>query len=310
MILTVTPNPSLDLLYQADNLVWDDANRIPEPTRRPGGQGVNLARTAIELGADATAIALLGGSTGDEVEAILAHEGTPAILVRTSQPTRVFVGIREHASQRSLLLNSPGPERSRTDADRILAALEQAMATRPPSWVACCGSLPPGFDADFYAEAGRLARRAGCRFVTDCDGPALKAAAARADLLVPNHHEAGRLLERNAGDVDAAAAAALDIANEFGVPLVAITLGEKGAVLSDRTTTWHASPPHARGSTVGAGDAFLAGLLIELEAGRSPEAALRTAVTVGTAAVGTLGGAMIDVSRISEIADTTTLRQV
>ena len=49
MILTVTPNPSLDLLFRAERLVWDDANRIPLPRRRPGGQGINVVRAVRAL---------------------------------------------------------------------------------------------------------------------------------------------------------------------------------------------------------------------------------------------------------------------
>jgi predicted alpha/beta-fold hydrolase len=63
LILTVTPNPSLDLLYRASTLVWDDANRIPEPRRRPGGQGINVARAVRSLGGEAAAVTMLGGAS-------------------------------------------------------------------------------------------------------------------------------------------------------------------------------------------------------------------------------------------------------
>jgi fructose-1-phosphate kinase PfkB-like protein len=64
LVLTLTPNPSLDLLFSAERLVWDDANRLSDPRRRAGGQGMNVTRAALALGARSEAIALLGGRTG------------------------------------------------------------------------------------------------------------------------------------------------------------------------------------------------------------------------------------------------------
>ena len=68
LAVTVTPNPSVDILFETETLVWDDANRVPEPRRRAGGQGINVARALRVLGAEAVPVALLGGRTGAEVE--------------------------------------------------------------------------------------------------------------------------------------------------------------------------------------------------------------------------------------------------
>ncbi|MGH7470333.1 MAG: hypothetical protein ACRENP_20510 [Longimicrobiales bacterium] len=67
MILTITPNPSLDLLFETSRLVWDDANRMAAPRRRPGGQGVNVTRAARTLGGSSVALVLLGGRVSDEL---------------------------------------------------------------------------------------------------------------------------------------------------------------------------------------------------------------------------------------------------
>jgi len=310
MILTVTPNPSLDLLYDADGLVWDDANRLPEPRRRPGGQGINAARAVRALGGDATALALLGGAAGDEIEAVLEAEATPLAPIRVADPTRLFIGIRDRRNDRSLLLNSQGPPRTARDAELLLNRLDEIVRQRKPAWVACCGSLPPGFDTGFYATAGRMARAAGARFVPDCDGPPLELAATGADLLVPNQHEAERLSSLPAGEPARAAAAASAIHLKFGVPLVAITLGREGAVLHDGRSTWLATPPAVSGSAVGAGDVFLATLLLSLEAGLPPAVALSRAVAAGAAAVATTGPAILDPDRMEGLERETRLEEL
>jgi fructose-1-phosphate kinase PfkB-like protein len=316
MILTLTPNPSLDLLFTAERLVWDDANRIPTPRRRPGGQGLNLVRAVRALDPDAAALAIapLGGPVGREMREILGAEGTPLRAIDIDGHTRLFVGVRERQSGRSLLLNPPGPRLTRSDGEAILEALIDALEQAPadgggrvghgdelpaagaasPSagrgWLVCCGSIPPGLPADLYARAGGAARARGFRFVADCDGPALAAAAPLCHLLAPNGHEAGRLTGSEVTDADSALRAARSL-HRLGAEVVVITLGEAGAVGVSAEGSWRARPaltPEleaevADGSAVGAGDAFLAALLLELGGRNGLERALTRAVATGTA---------------------------
>ena len=265
MIVTLTPNPSLDLLFGAERLVWDDANRIPMPRRRPGGQGINLVRAVRTLAPDVPvrAVAPLGGPVGDELRAMLDAEGTPLTAVSIAGETRVFVGVRESETGRSLLLNPRGPEVTEEEREALVTAVTEALVgpagggtggpagrgeepgaardARPPSWLVGSGSLLPGLGTDFYARVGRLAREHGARFVPDGDGDALAAAVAVADLLAPNALEAGRLV----GWAVDSPAAALDAARELrarGPERVVVTLGGDGAVGVDAQGGWWARP--------------------------------------------------------------------
>ena len=241
MILTLTPNPSLDLLFLADELCWDDANRVAMPRARPGGQGVNVARAARALGAVAHAVFPAGGTFGELLIARLTAEETPFDAVPISGDTRLFVGVRELATGRSMLINPRGPEFSATE------------------------------------------HNAGVRFIPDCDGAALRAAVSFADALVPNLHEAERLLGERIDGIDSAARAVRRVAGmarDFAV----IKLGAAGAVICAGDAVWHAAPPPVdRGSAVGAGDALLAALLTALGQGQTSGDALRFAVAAGTA---------------------------
>lgn len=311
MIVTLTPNPSLDLLFSADRLAWDDANRIPMPRRRPGGQGVNVVRAvrSLDPAAPAVAVAPLGGAVGREMREILDGEDTPLRAVPIRGDTRVFVGVRERATGRALLLNPRGPEAGPAEAAAILAAVGDALEGAGGGWLACCGSLLPGLATDFYARAGDLARGRGVRVVADCDGESLAAAvAAGCDLLVPNEHEAGRLLGRRIEGVDAALDAARALLRH-GPSVVAVTLGVGGAVAATGSGAWLARPDlpsslaHelAEGSAVGAGDAFLAALLLELDRPTDVAGALRRAVAAGSAALLSRGPDLVrprDVARI------------
>lgn len=301
MILTVTPNPSLDLLFESDVLVWDDANRLDAPRRRPGGQGINLARAATQLGGIAVPIAPLGGRTGFEIEEAMRAEGSELIAVPIQGETRVFVGARETSTGRSLLLNPRGPELSAMEVEALRQVMEQAMRSRRPAWVAACGSIPRGVGPELYEEIGRKTHECGARFVPDCDGEPLARAAAFADLLVPNAHEAGRLLGREVRSVEDGIAAAAAL-RERGTDLVVVKLGAEGAALATADGAWYASGPEiASGSAVGAGDAFLAGFLIALQNERPLPESLREGVAAGSAVLLCDGSGTLrhsDVSRL------------
>ena len=289
MIVTVTPNPSLDLLYEADGLVFDDANRLDEPRRRPGGQGINAARAVQRLGGRAIAVALLGGGSGREIAETLVAEGTSLVEVRAKMPTRLFVAVHDRSDGRNLLLNERGPARDADEADGLFAAVMDATRAHAPAWVAGCGSLPPGFPDDWYARLAHAAREAGAKVAIDCDGRALRLAAEYCDLLVPNRYEAGRLLGiESPASIDEAADAALAML-ALGPSLAAVTLGPEGAVIAERGAVWHAQAPEVAGVAVGAGDAFLAGLVLAHSNGRVIEECLRAAVAAASGALAASG---------------------
>ena len=316
MILTVTPNPSVDLLFTAERLVWDDANRVDSPRRRAGGQGINLARAVRALGGDARALTLLGGATGRELRELLEADGQPLDVVSIEGDTRVFVGVREGATHRSLLLNARGPAAGPADADRLLQAIQATVAAHRTRWLVCSGSLPPGMPEDVYARVASIARASRARYVVDCDGPALlMAAAAGCDVLSPNSPEAERLLGLASGSVaheDSAAAAAQELRARFGARVAFVTLGVAGAVGADGSGVWHvAAPEQDRGaSAVGAGDAFLAAALLALDSGAGAELAVRAGVAAGSAVLRSTGSALLGRADYDELLEKTNARRI
>ena len=294
MILTVTPNPSIDLLYETDSaLVWDDANRVEMPRRRAGGQGINLTRAARALGGDSEAVAFFGGSAGAELKALLDADHVPHHDVAINADTRVFVAVRDHARARSMLINPRGPVLTEDDRAHLLETVEALCKSKTPEWVVCSGSIPRGIGDDIYGYLARVARRHGCSFVADCDGSALEQAVKQGcDLIAPNRHEAERLLHQpmlSPQDAGAAAKSLLSAAAS-----VLIKLGHQGAVLANAHGLWHAQGPAIRtGSSVGAGDAFLAAYLTAQMKKAPPYEALREAVAAGTAVLLSQGSDLI-----------------
>lgn len=316
MILTVTPNPSLDLLFSAERLVWDDANRIESPRRRAGGQGINLARAVHALGGDTSAVAMLGGPTGADLLRMLGEEGIGLDVVPIEGETRIFAGVRERTTQRSMLLNSRGPKLPERDGERLLQAVEHALIARQPRWLVCSGSMPPGLPADLYARGLALAREHRAAYVVDCDGAPLRAAAETGcDVLSPNAAEAERLLDLRAGSIDrpeAAAAAAREMCARFGVRVGFVTLGVAGAVGADASGAWYTAAPEADtgASAVGAGDAFLAAALLALDGKGTTADAVRAGVAAGSAVLRSTGADLLRRGDYLELLEKTSARRI
>ncbi|GAB3292958.1 1-phosphofructokinase [Parasphingorhabdus pacifica] len=287
MIVTVTPNPSLDRTVQVGELVVGRVHRAAGVRLDPGGKGVNVARALV--GADRAAVALLpsGGSEGATLAELLDSEGVPVAEVPIASPTRSNVTVVQ-ADGVTTKFNERGPLLRDTEAAALQSrAVELA---RDADWLVTCGSLPPGCAPELHADLVRSARSAGAKVAVDASGPALAAACkAGPDLVKPNLAELVELAERplqRLGDV-------LDVAHEvrgMGVGTVLVSLGRHGALLVDDGGAWHATGPATPvRSTVGAGDAMVAGYL---GAGADGPRALRTAVAYGAAAVGLAGSRM------------------
>jgi 6-phosphofructokinase 2 len=166
--------------------------------------------------------------------------------------------------------------------------LDQLTALRDrPRIVVASGSVPPGVPDDIYAEVTRRARALGARMVIDTSGPALAAALAEGVTLIkPNQNELSEFVGRSLDSEADCVAACRALIRDGRTKLVALTLGEQGALLVDEERALRARPMRIEVvSAVGAGDSFLGGLVAALAKGEPLEQAFRIAVAAGSAAV-------------------------
>ena len=262
MILTVTPNPAIDLTWHVDRLTPGATHRVPAGASRAGGKGLNAARVLHQTGHEVLALATAGGVTGDELRADLAASGVPHRLVATAAATRRSVAIVDDADGETSILNERGAPLSSAES----AALSDAAVDlgRAAQAVAISGSLPPGFGPEeLGALVGRLVA-AGVPVVVDTSGPGILAAAlAGADALKPNREELA-----DATGLDDPVEGARSLLDR-GARLVLVSLGAGGLVVVGRG----GAPLRARlprvlhGNATGAGDAAVAAIAAALAAG-------------------------------------------
>ncbi|WP_328860867.1 1-phosphofructokinase [Streptomyces sp. NBC_00306] len=303
MILTVTPNPSLDRTYEVPALDRGEVLRATAERMDPGGKGVNVSRAVAAAGHRTVAVMPLGGAPGALVAELLAGQGIEVAAVPVTGGTRSNIALAEPDGTLTKI-NAPGPELSAAEAESLLSITTAHCASA--SWIACCGSLPRGLAPEWYAELVARAHAAGARVALDTSGPSLLAALrSHPDVVKPNADELAQAVGRPLATVGDAVKAAEEL-RELGARAVLASLGGDGQLLSCAAGTWfgHAPVSTVR-SNVGAGDASLAGFLA---VGGEGPVALAAAVAHGAAAVQLPGSVMptpadLDPSDVTVTAD-------
>src|ERR1700739_83810 len=127
MILVVALNPALDVTHHVPGVDWSGVNRPRQVRVRPGGKGLNVARTLQALGSDALVIGLAGGVTGDAVRAGLAEDGGAARFVRLAGETRRTFAVVDTARHETALFNEPGPRVSAAEGGALIVMYERLL---------------------------------------------------------------------------------------------------------------------------------------------------------------------------------------
>lgn len=283
MIVTLTPNPSIDRTVTVTELLHGEVHRATESRIDPGGKGINVARALTANGSEALAVLPTGGPEGHLMEELLQTSGTAYTAVPIAGTTRINIAVIEPDGT-TTKINEPGPTLSEDEQAAVLAAVDTALAVA--EWVVGCGSLSPGQPTELYAALVARAHAAGVRCAVDTSGAPLTAAVpAHPDLIKPNHEELEELVGRSLPTLGEVVEAAKDLVAQ-GISTVVVSLGGDGAVLVDAEGVAHAGATISDPlSTVGAGDCLLAGLLHVLAAGGSGREALVSGVRWGAAAV-------------------------
>ena len=289
LIITLTLNPALDLATTTDHVAPTHKLRCGPVRRFAGGGGINVARVLHRLGADVSAWALAGGAAGAQVQQLLAGEGVPTRLQRIAGDTRENFSVVETSTGQEFRLVLPGPTLKASEWQACLDAL--ATHAPPPRWLIASGSLPPGTPDDFYAQLVRAVSAVsgqGVRVAVDTSGPPLAAALqAGVALVKPSLRELRDLLQQPLEHAADWCTAAQSLVRSGAADIVALSIGEQGAVLATREGVWQApalNVPATTGTT-GAGDCFLAALVWALDRGDAPAEALRWGVAAGAAAL-------------------------
>ena len=280
MIVTLTLNPSVDRTVEVETLARGEVMRALGVRVDPGGKGINFSRALAAHGLPTRAVITVGGAEGEHLVALLRDTGIEILPVRIEGAIRSNITVVEPDGT-TTKFNEPGAQLSPDELAAVFAAVKTAV--KSADWLVASGSLPPGTPASVYADLVRSLKGSGTSVAVDTSGPALDAVLAAGPTLVkPNRDELAEVTGRQLStiaDVVEAAGRLIDL----GAGAVLASLGADGAVLVDQNGAIHGrTPAIPQLSSVGAGDAMLAGFLAG--GGKGPDA-LSEALAWGAAAV-------------------------
>ena len=286
MLICISANPAIDRRLRLESIAVGGVNRALSAEPFPGGKAAHVAMVAHALGAEVMWVGFLGGAAGEECETGLSALGVPLTIVRTRSETRANLEIIAGDGSITEILE-PGGSVTDGEVERLVASCRDIFAeSGEGTQVAISGSLPPGAPVDLYGELIRIAHLYGCRTLLDTSGEPLRhGVAAGPELVKPNRDEAAWFAGRAVND----SLAATDVAQKFfkaNAQSVAISLGRDGMLwqsAADSVPLVSQLPPIADCSSVGCGDATLAGFAVAHERGLCDEETISLAAACGSA---------------------------
>jgi 1-phosphofructokinase len=286
-VFTVTLNPAIDQTVRIPALVPGAVHRAIGQQVEAGGKGVGVAAVLAALGAPVTASGWLGADNDAVFAAAFAAGGIDDAMVRVPGATRTNIKLADAARCDSTDINLPGlalaPAALAEAESRLLEALRAQV--RPGDWCELAGSLPPGAGAETWERIARALAAQGARIAIDTGGAVLlrllrrlsdpsAGAPVPVDLVKPNRAELEELVGRALPALADVADAATELCRGHGVRRAVISLGGDGAVIATADGRWFAEAPRVPvATTVGAGDALVAGTLAALVRGEGFPAA-------------------------------------
>lgn len=309
-IVTVTLNASIDQTARIPNFTAGEVNRVTWEQSDAGGKGVNVASFLADFGHALAVTGLLGEGNQQLFVRLFSEKGLLDRFVRVPGQTRVNVKVVDDVLDQVTDINFPGVS---VDAAAV-AAVTAAVATLADEGAkvfVLSGSLPAGVPVTIYRDLTSSLKARGCTVVLDTSGEGLAhAIEAGPDVIKPNILELTELVGHPL-EGDAAIVAAARGLRQRGIDLVAVSMGGRGAIFVDGGAAVHAQPPQvAIKSTVGAGDAMVAGIVhaSSKRLGGADRARLATAFSLG--ALGEIGPRLPPRTVIEALKDKVMTREI
>ncbi len=307
MIFSVTLNPSLDRTLSVKELNPGAIHRARLVREDLGGKGVNVSRSLRALGIPSRILGFAGGWSGEALRAGLLAEEFDVSFINTGSEIRQNITLLDESNGQYTKINEMGPE---IQAQHVSALQEQIdRIAQPGDLWAFCGSLPPEAPPDLYARLIRQVQDSQGLAFLDTSGAALRLGmSARPFCIKINAEEVLEVLHgRKTANLDLASVAAG--LQEGATRLVVLTRGAQGLVLvlgDERLVAFPPSVPVR--SSVGAGDATMAGLLWAVSENCEPAMLARRAAACGTAAAMQEGSGVGEAALIRELLDKVDIR--
>jgi 1-phosphofructokinase/tagatose 6-phosphate kinase len=303
MIITITLNAALDKTLEVPNFTPGRRHRTVDQTTMPGGKGVNIARAIKRLGQPVIATGLAGGATGTRIVEALTDESILNDFVRTREESRTNTAVLDPTTGQHTEINERGPSISAAELELFRDKL--LYLAKGARMCVFAGSLPRGVEPDVYGRLIRDVRKLGVATIIDTDGEPLRfAVRAEPELVSPNELEAEELVGQEFNDThDRAQAVAEMIRLGAREAIMTVADGCYAHVIEDGAPALHRLriPEQEARSTIGSGDAFLAGFVSARYIGRPIVDCLRFGVACGAESTQHFGAGIVDPAKVEKL---------
>jgi 1-phosphofructokinase family hexose kinase len=295
MILTVTPNPSIDHILFVRDFAMQDLLRAEQEKVSPSGKGIDVSIILHTFGYRTRAIGLNAGKRGKLLTDLLDEIGLPYDFIQAQGETRMATLLTDLATGRQSTIITHSLVAATHHHNQLLNRIISYGAS---SWgLVLAGSIPPGLPDNIYASLLTVAHQEEMVALLDSSGPGLQAGVqGRPHILKINLRELADLApdaaqwEQEGVDIAALAGFLQARWQEWATQAVVITLGRRGALAITSEGVYFApalSVPVV--SPAGAGDAVSAGLMMARRDGKPWPEALALGMAAAAAVVQNAG---------------------
>lgn len=274
-------NPAVDISYEIPQLLEYQKVCARKTWYFPGGNGINVARALNELRVPVHCCSAIGGESGDLLLRLLGDSlGDNHTWFRLQGETRLNTNIMQQSPPGQFEITSLGPEIPAA----VLAEITAHFLGAAGSGIAVLtGLIPPGVPEETYRVLAGQVRAQGGRVVLDTYGAVLEQALEAQPCMVRlSRYVLEMASKRRLDNIPLVAEAARSLLRP-GMEYLCVTLGDEGAILTDTGNSYYCSAPRVhKQSTVGSGDALVAGLVSALREGASSADMLRLGVICGS----------------------------
>ncbi len=307
-VVTVTINPAIDQTITIPNFTAGAVNRVQSSQMDAGGKGINVASFLADFGQPAAVTGFLGADNDGIFRRLFEQKGIEDRCIRIAGQTRIGVKISDDVLNQTTDINFPGETPSPADIARLFDVLAELAASH--EWFVLSGSIPAGVSTGVYEEMVRTL--AGKKVVLDTSGGGFRRALPAGPWLIkPNVDElseyAGKPLDSPAAILEQARL----IMSRHKISSVVISMGKEGAIFVEGDMPVWAVPPSVKvKSTVGAGDAMVAGIVAGKLQNLSLAECARLATAFSMTAISHIGSGLPSIEAVQSARERVTVREL
>jgi 1-phosphofructokinase family hexose kinase len=274
-------NPAFDLIATISHFSSGATLRDIPSQLFPAGKGINVANVIRVLGEEVCVLGLMPERDENRFSEYLESRGIQSHFYCVPGDVRINVTIAEQKDGAVTHINCAGSTLPPRIQDEFLQFIGGHLVAGD-QWC-FSGSLPNGFDDDFYAKMVKQCKAMGAATFLDTRGKALQLGVKSKPLVIkPNSTELEELFGEQIKGVHHLALKGKKLLDR-GIGHVFISLGSDGMIALHENDCLLCVPPPQITSidTVGCGDAFMAGILVAWKRRFSFSETCRLAVACG-----------------------------